>query len=59
MGLEISETQKKRVAKIARLRQFFGSDTRVEIHEWVSGDGELDFAKMTDGEVEEYLKKAK
>jgi len=56
MGVEISDTQQKRVDKIERLRRYFGSD-RAEIYEWDPKlDEQLDFKAMTDEEVTKYLK---
>ena len=59
MGVEMSAGQKKRTEKVERLRKFFGGNDRIEIHEWVVADEGLEFSKMSDREVEEYLKNAK
>ena len=32
--MDISQTQQKRTAKIARLREFYGPEDRPEIYEW-------------------------
>ena len=46
MGVEMSNSQRKRIEKIKRLRLFFGADDRVEIHEWSIADENLDFSGM-------------
>ena len=57
MEIQISPTQQKRVAKIARLREYFSPQDCPEIYEWSIEDEELDFKLMTDFEIAEYLKK--
>lgn len=52
------ENQNKRAAKIERLRRFFAAE-RPEIYEWSVTDENLDFSKMSDAEVAEYLRKNK
>jgi hypothetical protein len=54
MGVEISETQRKRVAKVERLRKYFGTD-RPEIYEWTPMDEKLEFATMSDVDLAKYL----
>jgi hypothetical protein len=55
MGLEISETQQKRVNKIERLRLYFKSD-RPEIYVWHAATDELlDYSTMSDREVAEHV----
>jgi len=56
--MDISQTQQKRVAKIARLREYFAPEDRPEIYEWSIEDEKLDFQLMTNQEVEEYLEDA-
>jgi hypothetical protein len=56
MGVEPSATQRKRAEKVERLRRFFGADNRVEIYEWDIADESLDFSRMSDQAIEEYLK---
>ena len=52
----MSETQAKRAAKVIRLRKYFGDD-RPEIYGWSTTDENLDFSKMSDAEVAQYLAK--
>lgn len=54
----MSETQKKRVEKIERLRRYFKTD-RPEIYEWDVTDEMIDFKSMSDSEVSEYLERNK
>jgi hypothetical protein len=59
MQMDASQGQQKRVAKIARLREYFAPEDRPEIYEELSvADEKLEFQLMTNQEVEEYLKKA-
>jgi hypothetical protein len=56
--MDISQTQQKGVAKIARLREFFAPEDRPEIYEWSIADEKLEFQLMTNQEVEEYIRNA-
>ena len=53
-----SSTQQKRVAKIERLRKYFGGVDSPRIYEWnPATDEPLDFAAMADSELAAYLKR--
>ncbi len=54
MAVEISDTQRKRVEKVERLRTYFKADAR-EIDEWSPSDETLDFKGMSDADVRAYL----
>ena len=54
--MDISQTQEKRIAKIARLREYFAPEDRPEIYEWSIDDEAFDFNLMTDFEIAAYLK---
>jgi hypothetical protein len=55
MGLQMSETQQKRVDKIERLRLYFGTD-RPEVYVWNPATDELlDYSTMSDREVAEHV----
>jgi hypothetical protein len=58
MEMNISTTQQKRVEKVTRLREYFGTD-KPEIYAWSVEDEKLDFKLMTNQEIEVYLKTAK
>lgn len=56
--MDISSTQCKRVAKIIRLREYFGCMDSPQIDEWnPATDEQLNFELMTDAEVTAYLEK--
>jgi hypothetical protein len=55
-GPTMSAGQRNRVEKIARLRKFFGPDDRPEIYEWGIADLKINFTRMSDREVVDYLK---
>ena len=56
--MDISQSQQRRVAKIARLTEYFAPEDRPEIYEWSIEDERLEFQLMTNQEVEEYLRNA-
>jgi hypothetical protein len=56
MPVEMSVTQRKRLEKIERLKEYFGHDWP-EIYVWHPAvDEALDFKAMSDKEVAKYLK---
>jgi len=58
MDFHASETERKRVAKIRRLREYFAPLDRPEIYEWSIEDEKFTFELMTNQEIGEYLKAA-
>jgi hypothetical protein len=58
MSIDISENQQKRVAKVARLREYFAGEDRPEIYEWSIADEKFTFQLMTNQEIEQYLRNA-
>jgi hypothetical protein len=55
-GPDMSPTQRKRLEKISRLRRYFSEDDP-RVYEWSPAmDETLDFASMSDGDVEQYLR---
>ncbi len=58
MDVVISPTQRKRLAKIERLRKYFGGVDSPRIYEWdPATDEPLNFAAMNDGDIAAYLKR--